>query len=593
MIFHSKKVLFKFFLSYQKPYILLALFSGFLLLINVLLQLPMPLVTRYLIDNIIPSKNFKALNLLCLALLAVILLRQLSGYLMRVLIAKYKAKVHFDLERDLYLHIQQLPLHFFTSKPSGYILSRISEVSSAEALMADTFLSVLKDFLTLLVGAILILKLHFKLGIVSLLILPLFIFSLASFHKRLKSINKTLREESAKYFGKLEKNINSIEKIKTSLKEEDEGERVSKRLLSVTSLNIKSEIFSALASTVSSFIGLIAPFFVLWYGVSEIIRGNLTLGTFFAINSFLAYLYGPAQRLTEIGYSLSRALAGLERVYEIFSEKEEEKGGEEIDEIGDIEFSNVSFSYNGSEKVLNGLNIKINKGEKVAIVGRSGEGKSTIVRLILKLYEPMDGKILISGKDIKTINRKSLRGKISYISQNQKILEEDIEERKEELKEIVRDLGIGETFEREQILQSGLSGGEAQRLEIAEALVKRAELLIVDEGTSNLDYETERRALKALIEKYKEKTVIFVAHRLTSIKEFDRILVLDNGKIVEEGKHGELIKKGGTYALLWSSQEESIKAGKKIFLESKFIKDLSSDLSEFKKQEGLNVKKIE
>ncbi len=335
-------------------------------------------------------------------------------------------------------------------------------------------------------------------------------------------------------------------------------------MLTVTSLNIKSEIFSALASSVSSFIGLIAPFIVLWYGVSEIIRGDLTLGTFFAINSFLGYLYGPAQRLTEVGYSISRAIAGLERVYEVFSEKEEEEEeeeeGDEISEIGDIEFSDVSFSYNGNERVLEGLSFKIKKGEKVAIVGRSGEGKSTIVRLILKLYQPMDGKILISGKDIRTIDRKSLREKISYISQNQKILEEDIEDRKSELMEIVKDLGIEETFERGNILQSGISGGEAPRLEIAEALVKEGELLIIDEGTSNLDYETERKALKALLQKYKEKTVIFIAHRLSSIKEFDRILVLESGRIVEEGTHDELIRKSGIYSLLWKSQEKSIKS---------------------------------
>ena len=563
---YSKKALFKFFLSYQKLYIKLALFAGILLLINVLLQLPMPLVTRYLIDNIIPSRDFKALNFLCVVLLLIILMRQGSGYLMRVLISKYKTRIHFDLERDLYLHIQQLPLNFFTSKPSGYILGRISEVSSAEALMADTFLSILKDFLTLIVGTVFILKLNLKLGIVSLAILPFFIFSLKAFHKKLKKLNRILNEERAKYFGKIEKNINSIEKIKTSLKEEEEGERVSKRLFSVTFLNFKSEKLSALASAVSSFIGLIAPFVVLWYGVSEVIKGNLTLGTFFAINSFLGYLYGPARRLTEIGYYLSRALAGLERVYEVFLEKKEEDEGDEISEIGDIEFSNVSFSYNGNNKVLEGLSLKIKKGEKVAIVGKSGEGKSTIVRLLLKLYQPKGGTLLISGKDIKKINKKSLREKISYISQNQKILEEDLEEKREKLRKIVRNLGIEETIEREQVFQNGFSSGEIQRLEIAEALLKKAELLIIDEGTSNLDYHTERKVLKAIIEKYEGKTILFVAHRLSSIKEFDRILILENGKITEEGGHEELLRKCGTYASLWKSHEEPVKSDNRVIL---------------------------
>ncbi len=552
--------MFKFFLFYQKPYILLLIGASILLLLNVLLQLPMPLATRYLIDKIIPSRNFKALNLLCLTLLGIILLRQVIGYLMKVLTARYKAKVHFDLERDLYLHIQELPLNFFNSKASGYIMGRISEVSSAETFMAETFLSVSKELLTLIVGIVLILKLHFKLGMVSILILPFFILSLTTFHRKLKEINRILREEIAKYYGKLERNINSIEKIKTSLKEEEEGKRVSKRLFSVISLNIKSEIFSALASMVSSFIGLIAPFVVLWYGVSEIIKENLTLGTFFAINAFLGYLYSPVQRLTEIGYSFSRALAGLERVYELFQERKEDTEGKEIEAIGDIEFFNVSFSYNGSNNVLDRLNLKIKKGQRVAIVGRSGEGKSTLVKMLLKLYQPTGGKIFISGRDIKTIKRKSLREKIAYISQNQSILEEDIEEKKKEviLKNTMSKLGIGNALEREQIIQNKLSGGEAQRLEIAEALIKKAELLIVDEGTSNLDYETEKKVLKVLLKKYKGKTVIFVAHRLTSIKDFDRIAVLNCAKIMEEGTHEELLRKGGVYSLLWKSQNEPI-----------------------------------
>ncbi len=534
--------------------------ASILLLLNVLLQLPMPLATRYLIDKIIPSRNFKALNLLCLTLLGIILLRQVIGYLMKVLTARYKAKVHFDLERDLYLHIQELPLNFFNSKASGYIMGRISEVSSAETFMAETFLSVSKELLTLIVGIVLILKLHFKLGMVSILILPFFILSLTTFHRKLKEINRILREEIAKYYGKLERNINSIEKIKTSLKEEEEGKRVSKRLFSVISLNIKSEIFSALASMVSSFIGLIAPFVVLWYGVSEIIKENLTLGTFFAINAFLGYLYSPVQRLTEIGYSFSRALAGLERVYELFQERKEDTEGKEIEAIGDIEFFNVSFSYNGSNNVLDRLNLKIKKGQRVAIVGRSGEGKSTLVKMLLKLYQPTGGKIFISGRDIKTIKRKSLREKIAYISQNQSILEEDIEEKKKEviLKNTMSKLGIGNALEREQIIQNKLSGGEAQRLEIAEALIKKAELLIVDEGTSNLDYETEKKVLKVLLKKFKGKTVIFVAHRLTSIKDFDRIAVLNCAKIMEEGTHEELLRKGGVYSLLWKSQNEPI-----------------------------------
>jgi ABC-type bacteriocin/lantibiotic exporter with double-glycine peptidase domain len=530
---------------------------------NVLLQLPMPLVTRYLIDNIIPSKDFKALNILCIVLLMIIVLRLTGNYFMQYLIAKYKAKVRFDMERDLYLHIQELPISYFSSKQSGYILSRISEVSSADSLMADNFLFILKDVITILVGAILILKLHFHLGVVSLLLLPFFIYSIKAFHKKIKSINKKLREENAQYTGKLEKNIDAVEKIKSGVKEEIEGKRISDKLFSVIGLRFKSDMISALASTVSAFIGAIAPFIVLWYGVSEIIRGDLTLGTFFAINSFLGYLYNPARELTNTGYNISRAMAGLERIFELFKEEPELSGGEPIHTIDSIEFRDVGFSYNEEDRVLKNLNLKINKGEKVALVGESGEGKSTLVKMILKFYAPTQGEIYLSGKNLRDIETKSLRKKIAYISQRQTILEDDLEEKvkAEPVLKLLKKFKFYKSITEinSPLHQKEFSGGEVQKIEIVESLLKDADMLIIDEGTSNIDFNVERIVLNELFKKYKDKIIIFIAHRLTSITGFERIIAIDNGSIAEDGDHGRLIKKKGYYYSLWGNQKQKIK----------------------------------
>ncbi|MGD2090601.1 MAG: ABC transporter ATP-binding protein [Candidatus Aminicenantes bacterium] len=557
---HKKNELFKFFFKYQKKYLHIAIVTAFLLLLYVLLQLPMPLVTRYLIDNIIPSKDFRALNLLCLALLMVIIIRHLSNYFMQYLIAKYKAKVHFDMERDLYFHVQELPLQYFTRKHSGYILSRISEISSVEAVMADTFLFIIKDALTIIVGAILILKLHLMLGLISLLLLPFFVFTLKSFHKKIKSVNKELREENAQYYGKLEKNIDAIEKIKSAVIEETAGKRISAKLLKVIELSFKSNLINALATTLASFIGMIAPFIVLWYGVSEIIRGNLTLGTFVAINSFIGYLFNPARQLTNTGYSISRALAGLERIYELFKEKEELKVGEPIQTINSIEFRNVEFAYEGNEPVLKNLNLKINRGEKIALVGESGEGKSTLVKMIMKYYIPTNGEIYLSGKNSSDFEVKSIRKKIAYISQRQTILEDVFMDRiKDEqvinlLKKLKFEKSINEINPTPH--QKEFSGGEAQKIEIMESLLKDADMLIIDEGTSNIDFNAERIALKELLKKYQHKIIIFIAHRLTSITDFERIIVIDDGQILEEGNHESLIKKEGKYFSLWGKQKE-------------------------------------
>jgi len=557
----KNKKLVKFFFSYQKKYLSIAAITASLLLMNVLLRLPMPLVTRYLIDHILPEKDFKALNTLCIALLLVIIFRLLSDYFMQYFIAKYKARVHFDLEKDLYLHLQELPLFYFTKRPSGYILSRISEISSVESVMADTFLFILRDILTILVGAVLILSLHLPLGLISLGLLPFFIYSIKIFHKKIKAVNTELREENALYYGKLEKNIDAVEKIKSAVKEETEGKRISRRLSRVIGLDLKSTLISALASTVSAAIGAIAPFIVLWYGLSSIMKGDLTLGTFFAINSFLGYLYNPARNLTQTGYSISRAMAGLERIYEIFMEKQEPDGGDPIDAIESIEFRDVGFSYNdnGNDWVLKGLNLKINRGERVALVGESGEGKSTLVKMILKFYYPTMGELYISGKNSKDISIKGLRKKTAYISQRQHILEDDLEEKKDDTK--VRKLLKKFKFEKSMeetggsLQQKEFSGGEVQKLEIVETLLKEADVLIIDEGTSNIDFKGEKIVLGELFEKYKDKIIIFIAHRLTSITDFERILVLNRGRIVEDGTHGKLMKNKGRYFSLWGSRE--------------------------------------
>lgn len=563
-ILFKQRELIRFYYNYQRKYVSLAVGAGILLFISVLLTLPMPLVTRYLIDNIIPSRNLKELNLLCFLLLIAILLNQGTAYFYRYLIVKYKVKVHFDLERDLYLHIQELPMSYFARRPSGYILSRIGEVSATEAVMADTFFSIFKDIITMIVGAVLILKYHLLLGLVSMIVLPFFVLSLKAFHKKIKDLNKELKEENAQYTGKLERNINSIEKIKSTVKEDTVGQRLAQKLSSVIHLRAKAQLLSAFAGIVAAFVGMIAPFVVLWYGVSEIIRGNLTLGSYVAINAFLGYLYGPAQRLTNIGYTFSQAMAGLERIFEIFNEKEEDKSGEPAGNIKKIVFRDVNFSYNGpdGERVLKDLNLEIQSGERLAIVGESGQGKSTLVKMILKFYQPDSGRISFSGKDSRDIAIKSLRNKIAYISQNQRVLEEELEERLNEsaarklLKKFRLEKTIGGGDRKEILRQAEFSGGEIQKIELMESVLKQADILIVDEGTSNIDYNSEKIVLDELFKKYKDKIFIFIAHRLSSVTDFERIVVIDKGSVVEEGTHLQLMEKKGKYHFLWGILKE-------------------------------------
>ncbi len=340
------------------------------------------------------------------------------------------------------------------------------------------------------------------------------------------------------------------------------GQRLARKLSSVIGLRIKAELISAFAGIVSAFIGAISPFVVLWFGVSEIMKGSLTLGTFVAINAFLAYLYGPARRLTDIGYTLSQAMAGIERIYEVFNEKEEDKSGDSADDIDikEIVFENVNFSYNSSDRVLKDFNLQIKSGERVAIVGESGQGKSTVVKMILKFYQPDTGHLYLSGKDSSHIEVKSLRKKIAYISQKQRLLEEELKETIDDKKAraLLKKFRLEKSNSSEDIHQSEFSGGEIQKIELMESILKDADVLIVDEGTSNIDYNSEKIVLNELFNKYKDKVFIFIAHRLSSITDFERIVVIDKGRVAEQGTHLQLMKNEGKYHFLWGIQEKSM-----------------------------------
>jgi len=326
-------------------------------------------------------------------------------------------------------------------------------------------------------------------------------------------------------------------------------------IASLIRLRVRSQLLGTLAGVVAAFFGVISPIVLIWYGSAEIMNGNLTLGTFFAFNSFLGYLYGPAQRLTNIGYTFSQAMAGLERIYELINEAEEDKSGDPAPDIKEIVFENVNFSYNGSEgeNVLNNLNLKIKSGERLAIVGESGQGKSTLVKMILKFFHPDSGRLTFSGKDSRRIAVKDLRRKIAYISQNQRILEEELEEKlsRGETRALLKKFRLDKSIDNGEVRQTEFSGGEIQKLELMESVLRQADVLIVDEGTSNIDYNSEKIVLKELLDKYKDKIFIFIAHRLSSITDFDRIIVIDGGSVAEEGTHDQLIQKESKYRFLW------------------------------------------
>ncbi|MEN3043875.1 MAG: ABC transporter ATP-binding protein [Candidatus Hydrothermales bacterium] len=566
---YNLKRFIKFILKF-KSYII---FAFIFMSLSVLLSLPMPLLSKYLIDKILPSKDIKMLNLIGLFLIFVVLFQAISSYLQRFFTVSFRAKVIFNFKKILFEHTQNLDLEFFREKESGYLSSRISsDVDSLRNLLADTILSVIRDILTFLVGVILVLSLHFKLGIISISILPFYILSMIIFNKRIRSLSKELREYYANMQKDLQEALSGIDLIKAFTNEKLILKKVSDSIKKVIDKEVKLDLLSAFAGSIVSVIGAIAPLILIWYGIYEIIHERFTLGSLIAFNSFIKYLFGPAQNIVNTNFGIQSSLAALERVYEILDKKPKIIDGKKELKVneGIIEFKNVCFSYNGTDYVLKNINLKIERGIN-AIVGPSGSGKSTMIKLMLRFYEPEEGEIFIDGVNIKNLKIESLRKNISLISQDIFLFSETILEnlrfanftatlddiklacKKARILDFIESLKDGfNTRIGERGLR--LSGGERQRLSIARAILKDASILILDEATSELDSITEGAIKEFLLDNKDKKTIIVIAHRLSTINIADKVILLEDGKIIGEGNHRDLYEKYQIYKELCDTQ---------------------------------------
>ncbi len=543
------------------------------MLLSVGLQLPMPFLTRYLIDKVIVLKNFQLLNIIGILIIGVLLIQAGSSFLERFLLTTFRGRVLFDIRLKLFEHIQRVSLSFFHKKETGYLMTRLSDdVNAVQGLLADTLVSAGQNILTFIAGIACTLYIHPKLALICFLILPFYLFSLMVFNKRVRNMSYEVRERYALLNKDLQELLSGISVIKSFTGEKRATIKILGRIKEVIIKEIRLDITATLASISSVLISSAGPIFLIWYGCAEIMRGNLTIGSLIAFNSFIGYLFGPTRNLYNLNLNVQRSLAAVERIFEMLDLEPEKDGKRDIEiKNGEVIFDNVAFSYNGTEEVLKDISFKINPGEVVAIVGRSGVGKTTLVSLILRFFAPTKGRILIDGMDIKEAKLKTLRKYIGICSQETFLFSDTIREnirfgnpeaKDGEIEEAAK-LAYADVFIKNlpegyetKIGERGvnLSGGERQRIAIARALIKNPKILIFDEATSQLDSESEKMIQSALKNLLKARTTIIIAHRLSTIQNADRILVLDNGRIVGEGKHSELYKSCSVYKNLYDEQ---------------------------------------
>ncbi len=525
-------------------------------------------------NGIFLEKDRSLLLLIPLGVLLLYLFRGALAFAHSYLMTSVGMKLIRDLRNRLYEHITFLPIRYYNEKSSGLMISRIiNDVGQLQKVVAHSVKDLFVEGATVAVLTAVAFARRWDLTLIALTVMPLAFYGVGRLGMRLKRVTKEAQRKISLITELLTESFSGIKMVKIFGREGTLVSLFAKRNQDFYRENMRATRITEATSLLMELVGGAGIAFVLWYGGRLVIEDVITPGDFFSFLAAIFMIYTPAKRLAKVNNGIQRARASLERVNEFFTLPREEGGHIELQPVRElIEFRGVSFSYPGTEGyALRDINLRIRKGEIIAVVGRSGAGKTTLVDLIPRLHDPTEGVILIDGTDIREATLASLRGQIGVVSQDVILFNDtvranigfgrpgaDEEEIIEAAKaayahEFIMDLPggydsvIGEKGVR-------LSGGQRQRLSIARAVLKNPPILILDEATSSLDTHAEMMVQKALYSLMKNRTTLVIAHRLSTVKMASRIIVLDRGVIAEEGTHSELIGRDGIYKRLYENQ---------------------------------------
>ncbi len=527
------------------------------------------------LDEIFLKKNAMMLKWIPVAVIGIYIVKGVSSYLQTVLMNYIGQRIVADLRADLYKKIQLQPLSFFTKNPTGILMSRITnDVGFIQGAVSEAVTSLFKDSFTLIGLVFVIFYRDWKLAIIAMCIFPLAIYPIAKFGQKMRRVATGMQVTFGSLFSLLQETISGARIVKAFGMEDYENRRFAVENERLFRMNMKAVSVNAISSPFMEFLGGIGIAAIVFYGGYQVIQGHSTPGTFFSFLTALLMLYEPVKRLTSVNNTIQQGIAGAARVFGIIDlepEIQNRPDARTLPGISEkIELRNVSFRYEKKD-VLKNINIKIKTGEIIAFVGMSGGGKTTLVNLIPRFYDVTDGAILIDGMDIRDVTIESLRQQIAIVTQQTILFNDtvrnniaygDIVKTEDEIiaaakaanaHNFIMRLPEGyETLIGEQ--GTKLSGGERQRISIARALLKNAPLLILDEATSSLDSEAEIEVQAALDNLMKGRTTLVIAHRLSTIRNADRIFVLVDGVIKEEGTHESLLAMSGEYRRLYDMQ---------------------------------------
>ena len=532
---------------------------------------------RFLIDEVLYSQVRSTLNLCSISYLLVILFQSLVSFCRSKIILHLGIKVDVSLLSDFICHLMHLPLNFFTSRKTGEILSRLNDAETVKNAISSTTLGIILDSIMLLVGGFFLFKMGSSLLLIS--IIPVMISAMVVWFYS-KPFNRRIKEKAileAEKNASMYESINGISTIKGLATEKKACDRIEARIVDAAYKGLELGNMGNFQQEIQNFISGCGTLALYWIGSYMIFDGKITLGQLISFNTLSGFFLGPLRRLLTMQLHLQEVMISAERLTDIIDMEEEgvdEEKKEEAERLdGDIEFKNISFAYGTRGRAVENISLKIPAGKKVAFVGSSGSGKTTLLKLLMKFYKPEEGQILVNGKDIQDYKTDSFREKIGYVPQESLLFSGTISENiawgcnNVDPKRILASSIASQSYDFIQRLPdkfntwvgehgSTLSGGERQRLALARILMRNPQMLILDEATASLDSISEQSIMNTIFTRIHGRTVIMVAHRLSTIKDCDIIYVFNKGKLVEQGSHEELLEKRGFYKKLWSAQNE-------------------------------------
>ena len=532
---------------------------------------------RFLIDEVLYSQIKSTLNLCSICYLAVIIFQTVIEYCRSQIILYLGTKIDVSLLSDFFCHLLHLPLSFFSARKTGEILSRINDAETVKDAISSTTLGIIMDSFMLFVGGFFLFKMGMSLLPVSIVPVVLSAIVVWLYANPFKRKIRTRAILEADKNASMYESINGISTIKGLSTEDKAYNRVEEKIVSAAEMGLELGKLGNFQNALQNLISGIGTLSLYWIGSFLIFDGKITLGQLISFNTLSGFFLGPLKRLLTMQLHLQEVMISAERLTDIIDMEEECPNEENLNEVesldGDIEFKNVSFSYGTRGRAVENISFVIPAGKKVAFVGSSGSGKTTLLKLLMKFYELEEGQILINGTDISELKTSSFREKIGYVPQESLLFSGTVSENIawgcniSEPKKIVASAMAAQAFDFIQRLPekfntyvgehgSTLSGGERQRLAMARILMRNPHMLILDEATASLDSISEKAIMDTIFTRVKGRTVIMVAHRLSTIKDCDLIYVFNKGKLVEQGNHLELLAKNGFYKNLWSAQNE-------------------------------------